>query len=182
MRVVSKMENKLDLYNGMGVELVFSGQSGLSDNYSDETEILMLTHNNLVSKGFDRDQDTEHISFVKISVIDLVRLSVTAKSKKPLIRVALLLLGSWAAFATVSLAGVSILLTSILLVWGIFNLASFLLEEPKSNLSFISGDMEISVQFHNKLIGEAQVFMDRFFELRDGKNDTNNSLSDVPDD
>ena len=112
----------------------------------------------------------------------MVRLSVTAKSKKPLIRVALLLLGSWAAFATVSLAGVSILLTSILLVWGIFNLASFLLEEPKSNLSFISGDMEISVQFHNKLIGEAQVFMDRFFELRDGKNDTNNSLSDVPDD
>ena len=180
MRVVSKMENKLDLYNGMGVELVFSGQSGLSDNYSDETEILMLSGNNLISKGFDSDQDTEHISFVKISVIDLVRLSVTAKSKKPLIRVALLLLGSWAAFATVSLAGVSILLTSILLVWGIFNLASFLLEEPKSNLSFISGDMEISVQFPNKLIGEAQIFMDRFFELRDGKNDPNNSLSDVP--
>ena len=181
MKVVSKMENKLDLYNGMGVELVFSGQSGLSDNYSDETEILMLTGNNLISKGFDRDQDAEHISFVKISVIDLVRLSVTAKSKKPLIRIALLLLGSWAAFATVNLAGVSILLTSVLLVWGIFNLASFLLEEPKSNLSFISGDMEISVQLHNKLIGEAHIFMDRFFELRDGKRNMNNSVSESPD-
>ncbi|MQF97971.1 MAG: hypothetical protein FI729_00350 [SAR202 cluster bacterium] len=174
------MENKLDLYNGMDVELVFSGQIGLSDNYSDETEILILTHNNLISKGFDSDKDTEHISFVKIAVIDLVRLSVTAKSRKPLIRVALLLLGSWAAFATVSLAGVSILLTSVLLVWGIFNLASFLLEEPKSNLSFIAGDMEISVQFRNKLIGEAHVFMDRFFELRDGKNDIDNSLLGFP--
>ena len=176
------MENKLDLYNGMGVDLVFSGKSGLSDNYSDETEILMLTENNLISRGFDSDQDSEHISFLKISVIDLVRLSVTAKSKKPLIRVALLLLGSWAAFATVSLAGVSILLTSILLVWGIFNLVSFLLEDPKSNLSIISGDMEISVRFHNKLIGEVHIFMDRFFELRDGKNDTNDSLSDFPHD
>ena len=65
------MENKLDLYNGMGVDLVFSGKSGLSDNYSDETEILMLTENNLISRGFDSDQDAEHISFLKISELPL---------------------------------------------------------------------------------------------------------------
>ena len=181
MRVDLKMENKLDLYNGMGVELVLSAQNGLSDDYKGEQDVFILTNKNLIARDLDDDQAIEYISFIKISCIDLVRLSSISKSKKPLLKVVMLLLGAWVAFDTINLAAVSIILTSVLSVWGVYNLVSFFLEDPMSKISFVSGNMELGIQFHNKLINDVYMFMDKFFELRDVKSDTEHLMPDLSD-
>ena len=163
------MDNSLDdhlpLSANEGVEASFGDRRGLDPAAAGDRRSIVLTDRRLLL--VHRNGRRKDVTFASLLDVGLVEVRRTSRGLSPLWRVALLLVGSGAALATIGYPPLEIGLASILALAGLFHLYRYLDVAEEGAILLHLGQIQVELQYQGQLAAQAYDFADRLFSLKE---------------
>ncbi|MBI4281883.1 MAG: hypothetical protein HY672_00120 [Chloroflexi bacterium] len=163
------MSNK-GSYNGVPlmpeeeVEMSFGERHGLKMETVIDRNTMVLTDRRLIRLA--RAGSSWETVFLSLEDAQVVKVRVTSRSKRPLLRAALLLAGAGAALAAIDFFPLSLVLAAVLGLGGGYHLLRYLTISHQGSILFHTASTDVEMPFVGNMADQAYTFVNRFSQLK----------------
>lgn len=164
MRIGNGSLENLPLMAKEEVKLCFGERHGLEVEAVMDPNSMVLTNRRLIRlAGVGTNFE---IAFIALEDATAAEVRASARGKKPLFRVALLLAGAIASLLTIDFPPLGLPLAAILGLAGCYHLFGYISVSKRGSIHFRTGQDDMEIQFQGDIANQAYAFVNRFFQLK----------------